>query len=197
MCNHEFEAAKEYDADEDTSVDSETPFQSLYDWMQSIVTVFLVVIFMLTFVGRTMGVQGHSMMPTLHEGDRMIVRSIFYTPAHGDVVVLARHDFEDGAALVKRVIALAGDVVDVDTLTGSVYLNGRALIEPYTSGPVMVAGDMDYPFTVPAGYVFVIGDNRNHSSDSRHRTLGPIDEREIIGRLSAVILPFNRAQLFW
>ena len=194
----EFNLDQDFDFDHDLTL--ATPparFQGLYDWMQSIVMVFLVVIFLLTFVGRTMGVQGHSMMPTLHEGDRMIVRSIFYTPERGDVVVLSRHDFEDGAALVKRVIALAGDVVDVNTQTGLVYLNGRPLTEPYTNGPVLEAGDMVYPFTVPPGHVFVIGDNRNHSSDSRHSSLGPVDEREIVGRLIAVIMPFNRAQFFW
>ena len=168
----------------------------LYEWMQSIVTVFLVAFTLLTFVGRTMGVQLVSMTPTLLDGDRMIVQSIFYTPERGDVIIFSRNDFQEGAALVKRVIALEGDVVDIDTQAGIVYVNGAALHEPYTNGPTLVAGDMIYPYVVPAGHVFVIGDNRNHSTDSRHSVIGPVDEREIIGKVVAVVLPFDRARLF-
>ena len=168
-------------------------FRGLYDWMQSIVMVFLAVVLLLTFAGRTMAVRLDSMTPTLLDGDRMIVRSIFYSPRRGDVIVFSRHDFEDGAALVKRIIGLEGDVIDVNTDSGHIYLNGRALMEPYTNGPVHRAGDMSYPFTVPAGHVFVIGDNRNHSTDSRHRVIGAVDEREILGQVIAVIMPFNRA----
>ena len=172
------------------------PFQGLYEWMQSIVVVFLVVLVLLTFIGRPMGVHGYSMMPTLEAQDRMIVRSLLYTPDRGDIVVLSRHDFEDGAALVKRVIALAGDVVDIDTAAGIVYVNGAPLYEPYIMEPTQRAMSMRFPFTVPAGHVFVLGDNRNRSSDSRDVELGAVDEREIIGRVVAVVLPFNRAQWF-
>ncbi|MCL2564126.1 MAG: signal peptidase I [Oscillospiraceae bacterium] len=174
----------------------QVPFRGLYDWMQSIVMVFLAVIFLLTFVGQTMAVQQESMTPTLLEGDRMIVRSIFYTPERGDVVIFARHDFEDGAALVKRVIALAGDTVAIDTAAGIVYVNGIAQPDDFTNTPTNMGGDMPpYPaaLTVPPGHVFVIGDNRNHSMDSRHTVIGPVDEREIIGQVVAVIMPFNRA----
>jgi len=187
----EFDLDQEFD-----EMPQHMPFGALYDWMQSIVTVFIVVVFLLTFAGRTMGVHGHSMMPTLQEGDRMVVRSAFYTPARGDIIVFARHDFEDGAALVKRVIALEGDVVDIDTTTGVIYLNGVALDEPYAYEPVFAAGDVTYPFVVPPGHVFAVGDNRNRSLDSRHSEIGAVDEREIIGQLVAVMMPFNRAQLF-
>ena len=172
------------------------PFQGLYEWMQSIVIVFLIILCLLTFVGRPMGVDGYSMMPTLSEDDRMIVRSIFYTPDRGDIVVFSRNDFEDGAALVKRVIALAGDVVDLDTVTGTVYVNGIAQQEPYINDLTRRAGSVHFPFTVPAGHLFVLGDNRNRSTDSRDVEIGAVDEREIIGRVVAVILPFNRARLF-
>jgi len=176
--------------------DKSAPFQGLYEWMQSIVMVFLLVLVLLTFVGRTMGVQYQSMSPTLHDGDRMIVRSILYTPSAGDIIVFSRNDFEDGAALVKRVIALAGDVVDIDTESGLVYVNGFPLHEPYTSGPVRVTGTISYPFTVPEGHVFTMGDNRNASTDSRHVEIAAVDEREIIGQVVAVVLPFDRARLF-
>jgi len=170
-------------------------FQGLYLWMQSLVVVLLPVILVLSFVGGPLRVQMASMTPTLLEGDQMVVRSIFYSPQRGDVVVFARHDFQDGQAIVKRVIALEGDVVDINTETGIVYLNGQALYEPFTNGPTNRAGDMSYPFTVPEGHVFVIGDNRNNSMDSRHTEIGPVDEREIIGQVVAVILPFSRVGL--
>lgn len=169
------------------------PFQSLYDWMRSIVMVFLPVVFLLTFVGQTMAVQMDSMTPTLLDGDRMIVSNLLYTPRQGDVIIFSRHDFQDGAALVKRIIALEGDVVDIDTQTGLVYVNGQALVEPYTNSPTNLAGDISYPHIVPPGHVFVIGDNRNHSQDSRHSDIGPVDKREVLGRVIAVITPFGRA----
>ena len=171
-------------------------YQGLYDWMQSIVVTFLLVLFLLTFVGRTMGVRQSSMMPTLHDGDRMIVRSIFYTADYGDIIIFSQQTFEDGAALVKRVIALAGDVVDINTQTGTVYVNGEALFEPFTSGPSTRPVTTSFPYTVPEGHVFVLGDNRNGSTDSRDVEIGSVDQREIIGQVVAVVAPFSRARLF-
>jgi len=172
------------------------PYKGLYEWMQSIVIVFLFALGVLTFVGQTIGVLGPSMEPTLVENDRMIVRSIFYTPDRGDLVVFSRHDFQDGAALVKRVIALAGDVVDIDTSAGFVYVNGSRLHEPYTMELTHRPMTASFPFVVPVGHVFVLGDNRQNSKDSRDLVLGAVDEREIIGQVVAVVLPFNRAQWF-
>ena len=166
--------------------------RGLFDWMQSIVMMLLAVTLLVTFAGTSIAVQGPSMAPTLQEGDQMIVRTIFYTPRRGDVIVFAQQNFQDGAGIVKRVIALAGDVVDLNIETGVVYVNGVALDEPYTSGPTNRAGDIGFPFTVPVGHVFVIGDNRNNSMDSRNREIGPVDEREIIGQAVAVITPFDR-----
>ena len=170
--------------------------QGLYDWMQSVVTTFLFIMILLTFVGRTMGVENTSMMPTLHDSDRMIIRSIFYTPAPNDIIVFSTQSFEDGASLVKRVIALAGDTVDIDFDRGIVYRNGLALEEPFVNSQSNLRGDVMFPQVVPEGHVFVLGDNRNSSADSRNSSIGHIDEREIIGRVVALITPINRAQLF-
>ena len=173
-------------------------YWGLYEWMRSTVSVLLPFIFLLTFIGQTIPVEGHSMNPTFLDGDRLIVRSVLYEPERGDVILFARQDFLDGAILIKRVIALAGDVVDINTVTGTVYVNGVVLDEPYTSGPTEQSGNISYPYTVPPGHVFVLGDNRdrNGSQDSRHREIGPVDEREIIGRAIAVIFPFDRMRLF-
>ena len=173
-----------------------SPNQGLYEWIQSLVPMFLVVLILLTFVGRTIGVQHESMTPTLLDGDRMIVRSIFYTPSQGDVIIFSRQGVEDGNAMVKRVIAIAGDVVDIDPVAGIVYVNGIALYEPFTNTPTNRTGDISYPLTVPEGHIFVLGDNRNHSRDSRCADIGPVDEREIIGQVVAVFMPFSRAQFF-
>jgi len=172
-------------------------YGGLYDWMQSFVMMFLPLLFLVTFVGNTIPVYGYSMAPTLDHGERMLVRSAFYTPQRGDVIVFVRHDFADGTPLVKRVIALAGDVVDINPETGIVYLNGEPLDEPYISELIRRdrIGNIAYPHTVPEGHVFVIGDYRNNSLDSRSTIIGPVDEREIIGRAVAVILPLDRIRL--
>ena len=170
-------------------------YQELFNWMHSIVVAAIVLLGVLTFIGGPIGVHGHSMMPTLDAEDRMLVRSIFYTPDRGDVVVLSRRSFEDGTALVKRVIALEGDVVNIDTTSGLVYVNDRPLHEPYVSDLTRRLGSLSFPFAVPAGHVFVLGDNRNHSMDSRDIEIGAVDEREIIGQVVAVFLPLNRARL--
>jgi len=166
--------------------------------MQSFVIVFLPVILLLTFVGQSVEVRGNSMLPTFQHGDQTITRSIFYTPQHGDVIVFSRHDVQDGTMLVKRVIALEGDVVDIHPVTGTVFVNYVALDEPYASDPVTLPGDITYPFTVPPGYLFVLGDNRSPggSLDSRSTSLGPVDEREVIGQVVAVIAPLGRIGLF-
>jgi len=172
------------------------PYQGLYDWVQSIVMTFLAVLCLLTFVGRTIGVEQTSMSPTLLHGDRMIVRSIFYTPEQGDIIIFSKQSFRDGAALVKRVIALEGDVVDIDPVAGVVYVNGAVLYEPYTNEPTYFMGDVAFPYTVPAGQIFVIGDNRNYSQDSRSSSIGPVDTREVIGKVVAVAFPLDRIALF-
>ena len=173
-------------------------YQGLHLWVQSMIMFFLPAIFLLTFVGQSVEVRGNSMLPTFQDGDQTITRSIFYTPRHGDVIVFSRHDVQDGTMLVKRVIALEGDVVDIHPVTGTVFVNYEAIDEPYASDHVTLPGDIAYPFTVPPGYIFVLGDNRSPggSLDSRSTRLGPVDEREVIGQVVAVIAPLNRLALF-
>ena len=179
---------------QDVQMQEKVKYHGLYDWMQTIVMTLLAVLTLLTFVGRNIGVDGDSMNPTLLDGDRMIVRSLFYAPNHGDIVVVSTQSFREGKPLVKRVIALAGEVVEIDTTRGVVYVNGIALDEPNFE-PTFEMGDITYPYTVPDGHIFVIGDNRNASNDSRFVEIGPIDEREIIGGAMAVFFPFTRAQI--
>ena len=180
-----------------TTAQEKVKYQGLYDWMQSIVTTFLAIVLLLTFAGRMIGVEHASMMPTLHDGDRMIIRTLLYSPSHEDIIIFSTQSFREGEALVKRVIGLAGDTIDIDFDAGIVYRNGLALEESFVNAPTNLRGDVTFPQVVPPGHVFVLGDNRNSSADSRNSDIGHIDEREIIGRVIAVITPINRAQFFF
>jgi len=170
--------------------------QGLYDWMQSMVFAILALVCLLTFAGRYIGVRDISMTPTLVEGDRMIVQHMFYTPERGDVVIFSRQGLRDGVAMVKRVIAVGGDVIYIDVEAGRVYVNDAPLDEPYIYEAMWWTGDMIYPYTVAEGRVFLVGDNRNRSLDSRSTEVGTVDEREILGRVIAVVFPLNRMQIF-
>lgn len=160
-----------------------------YEWVQALVCSVLSVVVLFTFGVRLIGVDGHSMVPTLQDGDRLLVLNSLlgggYKP--GDVVVLRKESFLP-TPIVKRVIATGGQVVDIDFLSGVVYVDGERLHEDYVNDLTFMEEGTVFPLTVPEGSVFVLGDNRNHSSDSRDDRLGTVDERYIIGR--AVFLAF-------
>ncbi|MCI9645039.1 MAG: signal peptidase I [Oscillibacter sp.] len=160
-----------------------------YEWVQALVCSVLAVVLLFTFGVRLIGVDGHSMVPSLQDGDRLLVLNSTlcggYAP--GDVVVLRKESFLP-TPIVKRVVATAGQVVDIDFTSGTVFVDGKPLQEDYTSERTYTAEGTEFPLTVPEGSVFVLGDNRNHSTDSRDARLGTVDERYIIGR--AVYLAF-------
>jgi len=161
----------------------------LHDWLQCIVTAIVFGIFIFVFVGRTIGVQGDSMRPTFRYNDRVIMSNLFYTPRNGDVIIFqAPHEsFSD--PLVKRVIAVAGQTVDINFDEGYVYVDSYRLIEPYVNALITRPHDFAGPVTVPEGYVFVLGDNRNASADSRDNRVGMVDTRYILGRVLFIIVP--------
>ena len=107
----------------------------------------------------------------------------------GDIVILQRDDFYGGEPIVKRVIATEGQTVDIDFDAGVVYVDGAALEEPYTREPTWTQEGTEFPLTVPEGSIFVMGDNRNHSSDSRSSDLGTVDTRYVIGKAAFLIFP--------
>ncbi len=167
----------------------------LYFWLQALTMALVALILLFTFVGRIIAVDGGSMLPTLHDGDMLLLRSIGYTPKQGDVVVLTK-DFSHyvDQPIVKRVIAVGGQTVRIDYEQSKVYVDGVALDEPYTNESIMLrpGGDLTIEeLTVPEGSVFVLGDNRNNSSDSRHCELGAIDNRYILGEAVMILLPFR------
>lgn len=164
----------------------------LYFWLQALVMVLVALILIFTFVGRIIGVVGSSMYPTLHDGDMLLLQSIGYTPKQGDVVVLTKEfDASDGP-IVKRVIATGGQHVEIDYDAGTVAVDGVVLDEPYINEFMQQpAYENLTSVDVPEGSIFVMGDNRNHSSDSRDVTLGTVDQRYVLGRALWVLLPFQ------
>lgn len=164
----------------------------LYFWLQALVAALVLLILIFTFIGRIIGVSGSSMVPTLHNGDMLLLQSIGYTPKQGDVVVLTKEfDAADGP-IVKRVIATGGQHVQINYAAGTVTVDGVVLDEPYINEPMdPPLGESLTDVVVPEGSIFVMGDNRNHSSDSRDVTLGTVDERYVLGRAIWVLLPFQ------
>ena len=162
----------------------------LFDWAQNIAVILTVVVLLFTFVLRVIGVEGPSMMNTLHDGDWLLVSDLFYEPENGDIVIIKKEEFMQ-SPIVKRIIATEGQTVNIDFDAGRVWVDNVPIEEPYVNGATNRAFDMTFPQTVPEGCVFVLGDNRNHSSDSRTLSLGMVDERHIIGKVIFRILPVN------
>ena len=164
----------------------------LYGWLQALTFALAFILIFFTFFGRVIGVDGHSMDPTLNDRDMLFLQCIAYEPKQGDVVVLHK-DFGDvETPIVKRVIAVGGQTVEIDYDTGTVYVDGQPLEEDYIMEP-MVRPESPYLqgtyWEVPEGSVFVMGDNRNNSSDSRDSRLGPVDTRYVLGRAICTVLP--------
>lgn len=162
----------------------------IYDWLQCVVYALVACILVFVFFFRTIDVVGHSMEPTLMEGDKLIVSNLFYEPKYGDIVIIRKDSFSD-QPIVKRVIATEDQVVDIDFEEGIVYVDGMALDEPYIAEKTRRELDFDGKVTVPKGCVFVMGDNRNKSTDSRDESIGMVDKRYIIGHELIRILPFG------
>lgn len=168
----------------------------LYFWLQALTVALVTLILLFTFVGRIIGVDGSSMLPTLRDKETMLLQGVGYEPAQGDIVVLTKFFGHVRGPIVKRVIATGGQTVDIDYAAKTVSVDGKVLNEPY------ILEAMQEPWfenishiEVPEGHVFVMGDNRNNSDDSRDVELGTVDERYILGRVLMVLLPFDRFQI--
>ena len=168
------------------------------DWRKTLLKdlrdlLVIIASFMLVYVlfFRAVVVVGDSMNDTLVNGDRLLLisRMIYRNPQQGDIIVASKDSFRDGEPIVKRVIATEGQVVDIDFDTGTVYVNGQALQEDYISTPTISHSSVKFPLTVPEGCVFVLGDNRMNSLDSRSSQVGLIDEREILGKVIFLLIP--------
>lgn len=169
----------------------EQPGRGLYEWAQALVCSVLAAVVVFAFGARVVGVSGGSMRETLQNGDLLLVVNGFLCGDYerGDVVIAAKAAFENGEPIVKRVIATEGQTIDIDFDQGVVYVDGEALEEPYIREATHLAEGTEFPLTVPEGCVFLMGDNRNGSRDSREPTLGPVDTRCLIGRAVFLLLP--------
>lgn len=149
--------------------------------------VGLLVLFVLLF--RIVVVSGDSMLNTLHEGDYLVVlsSSVYKNPKPGDVVVVSKDAYKDGEPLVKRVIAVGGQTIDIKQ--GVVYVDGVEQEGEFTHEGYVGESAQSYPMTIPDGYIFVLGDNRNNSTDSRSNKIGLISEREVLGKVLFIALP--------
>lgn len=165
--------------------------RSLIEWIESIAWEVVAVMLLFTFVGRVVQVDGPSMQPTLYNGEKLIITSLPYAPHNGDIIVTDAHN-PHGQVLIKRVIGCPGDTIDIDFDAGIVYRNGEPLSEPYTAAPTFLEEGTDLPLTVPAGRIFIMGDNRNDSLDSRSPEVGLVDVRDVMGRVLWRILPLSR-----
>lgn len=165
----------------------------VYDWIQTVLSALIVCVLIFVFCARMVNVVGSSMYPTLEENDKIIICNLFYTPKQGDIVVLRKDTFMEDP-IVKRVIALEGQTVNIDFENGIVYVDNQAMNEPYINELTHERENFEGPFVVPDGCVFVMGDNRNASTDSRASSLGAVDTRYIMGRVYCTVFPIKNIE---
>ena len=163
---------------------------AMYEWVEAAIFALVCVVLVFTFLFRIVGVDGESMQTTLMNHDRLILTRLNYTPERGDIVVINRYTQEP---LVKRIVAKGNDTLDIDAQTGKVILNGSVLEEPYLDD-FQKTEPMDFqgPIVVPEGYVFVMGDNRLNSHDSRKRDISCVSEKDIMGKAVFRLWPFSQ-----
>lgn len=169
--------------------------RDIYDWIMSMMIALVACVALFVFCVRIIDVSGTSMVPTLHNEDKMFVSNLLYKPEVGDVVVFKTDSYDPNKALVKRVIATEGQTVNIDFDNGIVYIDGVPIQEDYIAEVTKTKLDFIGPKQVPDGCVFVMGDNRNMSTDSRKAEIGMVDNRMILGRAYAVIFPL--AEMGW
>ena len=177
------------DGEEEEEQD-ETIVNSVYDWARSLVSAVVGVVLLFTFVLRLIGVSGSSMENTFYTGDRVVIlNSVFCDYQPGDVVVADAYNAVLNETIVKRIIATGGQTVDIDFYRGIVYVDGVALDEPYVKEPTYTNGGLQYPITLAEDEVFLMGDNRNASTDSRSYMLGPVKEGYLQGKVVFLLFP--------
>ena len=154
-------------------------------WMLAVIIILFLIFF------RIIVVSGPSMKMTLLDGDYLLlISNLFYRePEKGDVVVVSKQDYDNGKPIVKRVIATEGQIVDMDFANGIVYVDGLPLEEDYINTPTNLDEGSVFPQIVEEDHVFVMGDNRNNSKDSRSLEIGQVDKREVLGKVALLMVP--------
>ena len=168
----------------------------LYCWAQALITAVVGVVLLFTFAFRLIGVSGPSMQDTLYTGDRLLVlNAAFCDFQPGDVVVINNYNADLSDTLIKRIIAVGGQTVDIDLASSTVYVDGQPLDEPYVKGFTDTIEGTRFPLTLAEDEVFVMGDHRDHSTDSRSARLGPVKEGYLQGKAVFLLLPGTNPDL--
>lgn len=161
---------------------------NVFEVFQAIISALVVITILFTFAFRVVNVDGTSMKPTLQNKDKVVVSTVGYEPQRGDIVVISSTDGLK-EPIIKRIIAVGGDTVDINFTTGVVTVNGTE--EDYSNELTSQQFDIAFPVTVPEGTVFVLGDNRGNSLDSRSTRVGCVDERLIVGKVLFRFFPLG------
>ena len=168
----------------------------LYCWAQALITAVVGVVLLFTFAFRLIGVSGPSMQDTLYTGDRLLVlNAAFCDFQPGDVVVINNYNADLSDTLIKRIIAVGGQTIDIDLASSTVYVDGQPLDEPYVKGFTDTIEGTRFPLTLAEDEVFVMGDHRDHSTDSRSIRLGPVKEGYLQGKALVLLSPGTNPDL--
>ncbi len=190
--NVQDEAVEQKPEDKNTK----SPAKLIVDFVSVIATSIVAIMLIFTFAFRIVGVSGPSMMNTLINGDWLMVSAFITEPERGDIVIITQPNAYN-EPIVKRVIAVGGDTIDIDFDNATVFVNGKEINEPYLGSPTTDdEGAWQYPLTLKEGQVFVMGDNRQHSSDSRSPDIGLIDENYILGQVLLRFSPISEFKFF-
>lgn len=169
---------------------------AVYDLLDSFKSAVIVVFLLFAFVFRAVGVEGDSMVPTLESGNWVAVTGImFHNVERGDIVVVTQ-PWERDVPIIKRVIGVAGDEIMINFITGTVYVNGEIIEENYINEKTTVWYDVKFPVTVPEGKLFLMGDHRSVSLDSRSSMIGFIDESYVLGKAFIRLYPAEQWDLY-
>lgn len=163
----------------------------VYDILRSVFISASILILIITFVFTMVIVDGRSMQHTLESGDKIIVTKMGYQPKDGDFIVVVKSEDGYSKPIVKRVIATEGQTLKIDFENQQVIVDGKVLDEPYISSET-IEGTAEIPEVIPEGYVFVMGDNRYISMDSRYKDIGLVNVDDIVGKAVFVLFPFDR-----
>ena len=197
----------EFSVGEETVIERKDKIKAdTYDWIEVFVSALAIVVIMLSFILRIATVRGHSMEKTLSDSQVVVMSNVFYTPSQGDIVVIQQNGGYFESPLVKRVIATGGQKLHIDFTNWEVTVDGKLIDEEYVKrGIPGVSMDKEEYYsvyssyfdetgniTIPEGYLFVMGDNRNESSDSRSIYVGLVRENEVLGKVVFSLLPLSK-----